>query len=236
MAERALAGYRNTPFYGSLKSVFGRLTEMLPENVSISSSDLIDDMTVITEPVTRIAESVWNAVRDAMRDRRTLVIHYLKPTFTEPMIRTVDPYHVVGHRGEWYLLAYSHRDKDVRVYALARLKSAKPQGDTFAADPDFRVENHIDPSFGVFASEALDEVTIRFTGEAAFKIPERKWHPEQKVTKNGDGSITVRFKTNQQSQALFWASQWGPDAEILSPPELRRRATEWFRKTSENYS
>ncbi len=235
VADRALASYRNTPFYKALKDVFRRLTDLLPENVSLSSQDLVDDMTVITEPVTRIADEVWETVRDAMRDRRSLVIHYLKPTYSEPMIRIVDPYHVIGHRGEWYLLAYSQRDKNIRVYALGRVKRAKLRPETFTVSQVFRVENHIDPSFGIFASEDFVEVSVRFSGEAASKIPERTWHPEQKVTKHKDGSITVRFRTNQQSQVVFWVSQWGPEAEILSPPDLRARAADWFRRTAESY-
>ena len=79
------------------------------------------------------------------------------------------------------------------------------------------------------------DIAVRFDGEAASKIPERQWHADQQVERRPDGSIIVRFRTNQQSQVLFWVSQWGPNAEILEPPELRDRAREWFAGAAERY-
>lgn len=93
----------------------------------------------------------------------------------------------------------------------------------FTRPEGFQAEHYIDPWFGVFVNESAVDVAVRFDGEAASKIPERVWHPGQRVETHGD-SIIVRFSTNQQSQVLFRVSQWGPQAEILEPQELRDRA------------
>ena len=84
-------------------------------------------------------------------------------------------------------------------------------------------------------NESAVDVAIRFFGDAASTIRERQWHPEQAIDTQPDGSVIVRFRTNQQSQVLFWVSQRGPQAEILEPKELRERAREWFESASERY-
>ena len=150
-------------------------------------------------------------------------------------IRVIDPLHLVGHRGEWYLLCWSHHHDEVRIYALFRIKTAKLRKETFTRPEGFSVEHYIDPSFGVYVNEDAVEIAVRFDDEAASKIPERQWHADQQVERLENGGIIVRFRTNQQSQVLFWVSQWGPNAEILEPAELRERAREWFAGAAERY-
>jgi predicted DNA-binding transcriptional regulator YafY len=235
VSDRALEGYRNSPWYDELRSVYERLTTLLPDNVSISSEDLIAHVSVISDPVTRIDKDVWSVVREGLYKQRTIAIHYKAPGHDDPAIRIIDPLHLVGHRGEWYLLCWSHHHKEVRIYALFRIKNARLRKESFTPPEGFSVEDHIDPSFGVFVNEGAVDIAVRFDGEAASKIPERRWHSDQEVERLPDGSIIVRFRTNQQSQVLFWVSQWGPNAEILEPPELRERAREWFAGAAERY-
>ena len=234
VADRALAGYRNSPYYQELRSVFDRLTRQLPQTVSVSSVDLVANVSVITDPVTRIKDGIWDAIRTGMHEHRTIAIHYRAPMHDESVVRVVDPLHVVGHSGEWYLLCWSHHHQSIRIFALNRIQKARIRNDRFTRPEGFQAEQYIDPSFGVFVNETAVDVAVRFEGEAASKIPERVWHPGQRIEKV-DGAIIVRFRTNQQSQVLFWVSQWGPMAEILEPPELRERAADWFRQTAERY-
>ena len=50
-----------------------------------------------------------------------------------------------------------------------------------------------------------------------------------------DGGIILRFLTNQREQTLFWVSQWGPNAEILDPDDLREQAAEWMESAAVRY-
>ncbi|SIQ06606.1 proteasome accessory factor B [Alkalispirochaeta americana] len=236
VGDRALEGYRNSPYYDELRSVFERLTTLLPAKVSVSSRDLIAHVSVISDPVTRIDPTVWEPVREGLHQNRTIAIHYQAPGRDESVVRIVDPLHLVGHRGEWYLLGWSHHHQTVRIYALFRIKKARLRNDIFTRPQGFRIEEYIDPSFGVFINEETVDIAIRFDGEVAQMIPERQWHWDQKVEHLHDHAIIVRFRTNQQSQVLFWVSQWGPAAEILEPPELRKRARQWFAGTAERYT
>ena len=235
VAERALVSYRNSPFHERMQTVFSRLAGLLPEKISVQSSELSSSVTVIAEPVTEIQDSVWTVVQQCLHEEQSLVIHYQAPGHTESVARTVDPYHLVGHRGEWYLLSWAHEHQSIRIYALTRIQSCSATHERFTRPNDFRPEDYIDPSFGVFLRESPATIAIRFSREVASMIQERTWHPGQTITLEDDGSIILRFPTNQQTQTLYWVARWGPNAQILEPPELRERAGQWFAQAAANY-
>ena len=103
------------------------------------------------------------------------------------------------------------------------------------ASPSFDPNDYIDPNFGIFLNEPSVDVAIRFEAAVASQIRERRWHPGQQIHDEADGAIVLRYRTNQQSQTLFWVGQWGPNAEILEPQELRERAAEWLGQAAERY-
>ena len=236
VAERALESYRNSPYYERVRSVFDRLAKLLPEHVSVQSDQLSQRVTVITEPATEIRVEVWDALRTGLEGERTVAVHYRAPGYADAAIRMLDPYHVVGHRGQWYLLAYSHHDEEVRIYAFNRMVKCTVTKDRFTRPPGFSPADHIDPSFGIFRGEEEQEVAIRFSPHVASQIKEREWHPRQRIEDQPDGGVVLRYETNQMSQTLFWVGQWGPNAEIVEPSDLRNRAAEWFGATATLYA
>lgn len=236
VAERALSSYRNSPYYEKLRSVFERLTHLLPNRVTVSSRELATDVSVIPEPVTTIGADVWTTLHDALERRRTVTIGYRSPAHESPSSRTIDPYHIVGYRGEWYLLGWSHKDDEVRVYALARIQRCSLEGDRFDVPEDFAPEEYIDPNFGIFVNEPWIDVAIRFEAPVARLIGERQWHPGQTVEALDDGAVVLRFRTNQHTPTLYWVSQWGPNAEVLEPAGLRERAADWFTRSAARYA
>ena len=235
VADRALSSYRNSPFHERLRSVFERLTSLLPDKVSVSSQELATDLTVIAEPVTEIDGDVWSCLQECLERQLTAVVKYQTPQYDQPAVRLIDPYHIVGFRGEWYLLGWSHHDEEVRVYALGRIVECRLRRESFERPRDFDPNDYIDPNFGIFLNEPSGEVAIRFEPAVASKIRERWWHPGQEIEEHADGGIVLRYRTNQQSQTLFWVGQWGPNAEILDPPELRARASDWFTRAADHY-
>ena len=233
--DRVLSSYRNSPFYERLQVIFEGLKRHLPHKVSIHSGELASNFSVIPEPATEIDSVIWSTVMEAMEKGRCLEIKYQSPGQKQAVIRKLDPLHLVGQKGEWYLLSRSHRDNQIRVYALTRMKSCKIHKDKFIYPKDFRPEDYIDPSFGVFATEEKVRIAIKFYPSTASIIKERTWHPNQEIEELADGSIILSYISNQQSQTLYWVSKWGPDAEILEPKELRQKAKEWFSETRNRY-
>lgn len=237
VAERAMEAYRNSPYFERVHRIFDKLAERLPDRVTVKSSELTKRLSVIPEPVTDISQDVWETILVGLRVQKPVALHYQAPGYEEPAIRIIHPYHVVGHNGEWYLIGHSDRHKSVRIYALGRVKKARlrTQDPRFDIPKEFRLNEYIDPGFGVFVKSHAYDIVIRFGPAVAAHISERRWHPGQTTEMEGDGSVTLRFRSNQLEETLFWTMRWGPEAEILEPPELRTMAKRWLRETLENY-
>lgn len=236
MAERALIAYRNSPYYDRLQNVLTSLASSLPEKVTLTAEEIVGRHTVITDAVTTIGPGIWKGVQHALASSRSIEIHYQTPGYTSPVSRLVDPYHLVGHRGEWYVLGHSHHDDEVRIYAMSRIKQCVPTADVFTVPGDFAVERFIDPHLGIYVNEPRETVVIRFSGAVADMIRQRVWHPDQRIESTEDGGLLVTYPTNQLSGTLHWVSQWGPNAEILEPAKLREMATVWFTGAAERYA
>jgi len=235
VADRALSSYRNTPFYDRLRGVFDRLTTLLPDRVTIQTQDLARNMSVIAEPVTDIDEGVWAVLRDCLESQRTARVHYRAPKYSTSVPRPIDPYHIVGYRGEWYLIGYSHHDEEVRIYALSRIAACDAERGRFDRPANFDPAAYIDPAFGVYLGGEEEHIAVRFDAAVASRIAERQWHPNQTIEYLDDGGIILRYATNQLDQTRYWVASWGPAAEILQPAQLRERAAQWLERAAHRY-
>jgi len=233
--DHALESYRNSPFYEKLSLVFNGLKSQLPNKVSVQSTDLASNFTIIPEPITDININIWKSIQVGLESNSSLILSYQSPGKDEAVSRRIDPYHLVGHKGEWYLICSSHKDNQIRSYALTRIKSCKILKEVFTYPRDFQLEDYFDPTFGVYTSEDIVKIAIKFYPSISSVIKERNWHPKQEIEELEDGSLLLRYTSNQQSQTLYWVSQWGPEAEILEPEELRQKAAKWFLETKNRY-
>ena len=155
-----------------------------------------------------------------MRKSLTLQIDYHIPGYDQPHRRKVDPYHAVGYRAQWYLVAHCHYKQSVRVFALSRMTDIKVTNDHFDAPDDFDFQQYVGAHFGIFRSDEDHEVKVRFSARATPYVLERRWHPTQSVHTKDDGSIDLSFNANHLFEVKRWVLSWGADAHVLSPPEL----------------
>ncbi len=125
--------------------------------------------------------------------------------------RTLDPLGLVLKGGAWYLVA--HRSAGMRVYRVSRFVSVRIRDEGFER-PEFE------------ASRPRVEVKIR-AGELALRHLPRD-------LQRGDGVFTVGFEN--LDEAFRELLKFGPDAEVIEPPELRARIAEAASEVAEMYA
>ena len=131
VAEKALQQYRGTSFEKPLFSAHqqdGAIAagHHFPQPGRPGADHLL--------PHARRADPGLGDFRRARQGRRpppATRTEYRKPGQPRAEQRAVDPYHLANINGEWFLFAYDHRRKDIRTFAPARIKSARPTGQTF---------------------------------------------------------------------------------------------------------
>src|SRR5206468_85966 len=123
--------YRCTPYAQDLAAAFTKLTAALPDEVTLKLDHLQDAYSFRTLPVTPADADVFARMAQAVRDQRRLEILYWSASRDCDTRRRVDPYHLACLSGDWYLVAYCHLRKDVRMFVPSRIHSLALTADTF---------------------------------------------------------------------------------------------------------
>lgn len=221
--EKVLCQYRNTPIEGRIRSVFAKLSALLPDTaVSVNTLWLDDSVTFISEPTAEICREVFEAVCTGVKTRRALRFWYRGLDRAEATERLCEPYHIVCQRGAWYVIGRCVDKNDVRIFAFSRMSGITVLTDAaFEIPADFTVEQYIDKNVGVWINRR-EPFTVRLLFDASVGVfaEEHIWSEEQTVQVHEDKSVEVSFKTTQFEEMKRFALGQGTTVRVLEPEEL----------------
>jgi predicted DNA-binding transcriptional regulator YafY len=220
VAEKALQQYRGTSFEKPLLSAIKKMEQALPDTISVTLAGIEQTISFRTRAEPILDLKIFDILAKAVAQRRQLELNYRKPGQQQTERRIVDPYHLANINGEWFLFAFDHARKDIRTFVPARIRSAKPTGQTFERPQKFSLEKRLRDSFGVHSGEGEYEVVIRFNARAADYVREKKWHESQQLRELKGGGVELKLKLSSLAEIERWVLSWGGDAEVLKPREL----------------
>ncbi len=168
-----------------------------------------------------IAPGVLPALRRAILGMQLVVVRYAGPNMEEPATRILCPYGIL-YGGRGWLVAHVEGLPEMRLWRLDRFASADLLDRGFQRRDDFSLSDYAAQSFGVFQEEPID-VVLRFTPEAAEDAERWLFHPSQSMTRDADGSLTVRFRAGGVQEMCWHLFTWGTALSIVSPDSLRAR-------------
>ena len=157
-------------------------------------------------------------IRRAVCDRFRLRLRYRSGSATRPVERIVSPQCLVFAEQMWYMVA-SGDDETYRFFRLDRVEKVELLDDTFEADAS--VVARVMASGRPFASESTRTMTVRYSPRIARWVAEREG-----VKLATDGSVTLEHVVADDAWAVRHVLQYGPEAEILAPEELREKLVE----------
>lgn len=155
------------------------------------------------------------SLRRARRLKRRVRIAYRKPGATEPESRVVCPYAVAFASGRWYLIAHCGASDGVRIFRVDRIGSVEQLQESFAMPAEFDPQPYL-AGGRAFYAERPATLRVRYSPRIARWIAER----EEKQP-DPDGSLTLDHPLADPDWAVRHVLQYGPDAEVLAPEEVR---------------
>jgi predicted DNA-binding transcriptional regulator YafY len=221
VAEKALQQYRGTSFEKPLMSALQKVSDSLPDSISLNLSEWNESISFRTSAETVLNLGTFDKLAQATSRREQLEIGYRKPGAKVPEKRIVDPYHLANVNGEWFLFAYDHMRKAIRTFVPARVASIQKTGNTFEKDPNFSIREELGSSFGIYSGKGKHKVLIRFSARVADYIREKKWHPSQRVRLLKNGDLELQMTLSSLVEVGRWILQWGGAARVLGPKELK---------------
>jgi len=228
---------KDTHFYDSLESLFQKVKATLPAEYLDYLKKIESSLQVGVKPYkdySRFRETL-ELINTAIQNRQQIHISYFAMSRKKTSHRLVDPYKLWFFDATFYMLAYCHLRKDVRLFAVERIKTLTQTDVSFEPPSVFDIDNLLQDSFGAFIGNPL-EVIIRFSATIAGYIQERTWHRSQVMEPQQDGSLIFKVKVAGLQAITSWVLGWGRHAVVLEPADLRHQIQTEVQATLKQYS
>jgi predicted DNA-binding transcriptional regulator YafY len=174
-------------------------------------------------PRVRVRSDLLGVIAEALKAPQRLTLTYAGARDAVPRERLVEPYGLLLGTRRYLVGREAGGDGRMRHYRLDRIGAARLEPGAFPRDPDFDLAGHAARAFGSFHAEAeYGEVVWRFAPRAAEVAREFLFHPDQEMTEEPDGSLTLRFRASGHLEMAWHLYQWGDAVEVLAPEALRR--------------
>jgi predicted DNA-binding transcriptional regulator YafY len=222
IASRALREFQGTPMAEQLESVFEKLADFLPEQISVNPHELFAQFSFTAPPSLPVKPDIWQTLLKALLQKQMVEIRYGRNKNTSK----IKPLHLANLKGDWYLFVQYDGFDNFRQIKLARIQSAKLLKQHFAPIA-FPADEFLDSTFGRFAGENEPyQVKLLFHPDAAGDVTEREWHPKQTLRELKNGSVELEFGAKGLQEVMHWVLAWGRYCKVKAPKELKQMVVE----------
>lgn len=155
-------------------------------------------------------------LRAALRRRRVVTIAYERAHDESPQSRDVRPYALHFSSGSWYLIAWCEKSEGMRLFRSDRIAAVEFTDREHAVPADFALDAVLLDGRPFVSAAPPEQLLVRYGPGIARWIAERDRGPLE-----ADGSALRTMPLADREWAVRHVLQYGPDAEIVSPVELR---------------
>jgi proteasome accessory factor B len=159
------------------------------------------------------------AAADAIGDRVAVRFTYRTSRGAESD-REVDPYGLVVRGGQWYVVGLDRERGEIRSFRFSRMVGALERGTEATVPPGgFKAADHV--AAGPWGpGEPQEHVLVALSPDVAWWATSGVRDVETVETRS-DGWQIHRVPTAPGDGIVSWVLSFGPDAELLEPPDLR---------------
>lgn len=186
----------------------------------------------LNQPVLQISKKEKNMIdlcQDALNKKVSVSITYQALNQHKPNTFLVDPYEIIHYKNAYYVLGFSHRRKDYRMYRFSeqRMKDCLLTDFKFLRDPNFHIANFIGNQSLIKGDFIKVEIAVDHNYVRIFK--EQFWGLDLQEVNSGKRTVFT-FVTENVSIVYQQLFAYKNHAEILSPLTCRQ---EYFQSIKE---
>lgn len=112
------------------------------------------------------------------------------------------------------------RDSQALLYRLDRMVDVKVSGVAGEVPAEFDLDTWVTQSFGIWR-DAQEDVALRALPHCADRARQWRFHPNQQLDEQDDGSILIKFRASGLQELADHIFTWAGGIEIISPGELK---------------
>jgi proteasome accessory factor C len=210
---------------GQLAPLKGRIEKILAQE-HLGAGELARRVRILRMAARQPDTRTFQTVAGATAQRRRIAMQYHGRERDAVTQRQVSPQRLTHYRDNWYLDAWCHPSRALRSFALDRIRAARMLKTPARDIADAELNAHFATAYGIFAGRPTHTAVIRFTPERARWVADETWHPEQRTRRLEDGRYELAVPYSDPRELILDILKYGPDAEVMAPPELRRQVAE----------
>ena len=190
--------------------------------IEVDAEELIKAEGLVLHPGPRIEldKNILNILRQAI-----LSCHHIKMSYLTKYTGKIHEYKLVPYgflygQRDHYLVAKHNDGYDngkAHNFSLQQIKSVEILPDIFDSS-EFDLNEYALESFGAFHEEPF-EVEWLFSADVADEAQNFIFHPKQKMIKNPDGTLTVKFKAGGRREMDWHLYTWGNNVKVIKPKD-----------------
>lgn len=204
--------------------------KMLLDSSSHSVDEVVARIRVLPLGGRKVEQPLFETVANALLSRKVLHIYHLNRGRGECLEREVSPQRLVFYRDNWYLDGWCHLRDSIRSFSMDAVQKATSTNKQAIEVPDEELDRHLKVGYGIFGGVDTKTAVIRFTPERSRWVANEWWHPEQEGKYDAEGRWVLSFPYSNDIELVMDILRYGPDAEVLEPPALRKKVQERLRE------
>ena len=178
----------------------------------------------------------FTAIATALLEGNRLALHYLRRDKEEYTKRVISPLQLVHYRDSWVLDAWCHLRDELRSFALEAIEDVSVVYEPAVNVSREVMKEHFQSGYGLFAGKAIHRAVMKFTPKRSRWVCRETWHPDQTDRRLDDGSYILEVPYSNDEELVMDLMRFGPDVEVLAPPELRERIYDALSASAQKYS
>jgi predicted DNA-binding transcriptional regulator YafY len=184
----------------------------------------------------RVNREVFEALSVGLLGRRRIRIRHLNRGSGEISERVVSPQRLVHYRYNWYLDAWCHVRRDLRVFAVDAIKSAQVVDEPAREISDESMDRVLGAGYGIFSGAETQTAVLRFTPERARWVADEVWHSRQAGRIEADGSYVLELPYSKQPELVMDLLRYGAGVCVLAPESLRATVARELAEAARQYA
>ena len=168
----------------------------------------------------------FQLLKEAILNRQVVCFSYSAANGST-VERTAEPHRLFFRGYDWYLLAWCRIRSDFRYFKLTRMRG-------LAMLPEHFEKRNIPERESAYEQpDSQIELTVRASPRMAYRVydefPPDFWEKEE------NGSFLIRFAMPQNEWLYSYLLGYGPELEVIAPPQVREELLERAEKILRNY-
>ena len=220
-----------TEIHKSLEAVFNKAAAILPAEGMDHVRQMQRYFSVNLGPHKQYREhkKTIEQLNRALAQKRSVQMRYYSASRDSTRRREVDPYRLWYAGGALYLVGYCHTRKDVRLFAVDRIRSLTITNNPWQMPLGFDLDSYVQEALVAMRGEPI-EVELLFDRRTAAWAKDRLWHPSQQAIQLKGGRLQMKLRVSDTPELLGWILSFGAGVQVVSPESLREKILSEARK------